>query len=130
MFLRNPHFCLLNQFFFNQCCAPFMVQYRKHHRFFFFLNILTYRCLFQAIFNHQKYTWLNIQSASSYFHQKGIKKPKMLKKILKVALHLIHSLFFPKKIFCTFANWTIDDTQHYFNKNWLDRQKCGFLRNT
>ena len=29
-----------------------------------------------------------------------------------------------------FAKWTIDGVQHQFNKNWLDRQKMGFLRNT
>ena len=49
MFLRNPHFCLSNQFLFNQCCSPSMVQFGKHHRFMFFLNILTFRGLFQVI---------------------------------------------------------------------------------
>ena len=34
-----------------------------------------------------------------------------------------------KNLWC-FPNWTIDGTQDWFNKNWLDRQKCGFLRNT
>ena len=29
-----------------------------------------------------------------------------------------------------FAKWTIDSMQHQFNKNWLDRQNMGFLRNT
>ena len=29
-----------------------------------------------------------------------------------------------------FAKWTIDGVQHQFNKNWLDRQNMGFLRNT
>jgi hypothetical protein len=29
-----------------------------------------------------------------------------------------------------FPNWTIDGAQHWFNKNYLGRQKCGFLRNT
>ena len=29
-----------------------------------------------------------------------------------------------------FPNWTIDGAQHWLNKNWLDRQKCGCLRNT
>ena len=29
-----------------------------------------------------------------------------------------------------FAKWTRDGVQHQFNKNWLDRQKMGFLRNT
>ena len=29
-----------------------------------------------------------------------------------------------------FTNWTIDGAQHQKNKNWLDRQNIGFLRNT
>ena len=29
-----------------------------------------------------------------------------------------------------FPNWSIDGAQHWLNKNWLGRQKCGFLRNT
>ena len=29
-----------------------------------------------------------------------------------------------------FAKWTRDGMQHEFNKNWLDRQKMGVLRNT
>ena len=29
-----------------------------------------------------------------------------------------------------FAKLTIDSVQHQFNKNWLDRQKMRFLRNT
>ena len=28
------------------------------------------------------------------------------------------------------TKWTIDGTQHQKNKNWLDRQNIGFLRNT
>jgi hypothetical protein len=29
-----------------------------------------------------------------------------------------------------FAKWTRHGVQHQFNKNWLTRQKMGFLRNT
>ena len=28
------------------------------------------------------------------------------------------------------TNWTIEGAQHLKNKNWLDRQNIGFLRNT
>ena len=28
------------------------------------------------------------------------------------------------------TKWTIDGAQHQKNKNWLDRQNIGFLRNT
>ena len=28
------------------------------------------------------------------------------------------------------TNWTIEGAQHQKNKNWLDRQYIGFLRNT
>jgi hypothetical protein len=34
VFLRNPIFCLSHQFFFNQCCAPSMVQFEKMQTFF------------------------------------------------------------------------------------------------
>ena len=29
-----------------------------------------------------------------------------------------------------FEKWTRDGMQHQFNKNWLNRPKMGFLRNT
>jgi hypothetical protein len=35
-----------------------------------------------------------------------------------------------KNILRCFENWTIDGAQHWFNKNWLGRQKMEFLRNT
>ena len=47
-----------------------------------------------------------------------------LKKSLKV------KILRKKNILRCFANWTIDGAQHWFNKNWLGRQKMGFLRNT
>ena len=34
MFLRNPIFCLLNQFLLNQCCAPSMVQFANMRTLF------------------------------------------------------------------------------------------------
>ena len=49
VFLRNPIFCLPNLFLLNQCCTPSMVQFAKHFRIFFFLNILTFRGLFQVV---------------------------------------------------------------------------------
>ena len=64
-------------------------------------------------------------------HQKSQKTQKNAKKKnLKVALHFVHSNSFYQKKVCTFANWTIGGAQHQFDKNWLERQKMGFLSNT
>ena len=64
-------------------------------------------------------------------NKKSIKNPKINENFFWKLLCIWYNqtLFSPKKV-CTFTNWTIDRAQHWFNKNWLDRQNIGFLSNT
>jgi hypothetical protein len=62
---------------------------------------------------------LNMSSASCHSHQKGIKKPKMVKKNFESSFtHLVHSnSFLQKSFFLIFAYHNIEDTQHQKIKN-------------
>ena len=75
-------------------------------------------------------------TSTASFHQKTFNLKKkyiflLVSYFLLLEKHPYKSKYWGKKMNqrC-FPNWTIDGVQHWFNKNWLARQKCGFLRNT
>ena len=54
VFLRNPHFCLSNQFLLKQCWAPSMVQFANVQKIFFgkkSLNVSNVKILSKNFFN-------------------------------------------------------------------------------
>ena len=124
--------CLSNQFLLNQCCAPSTVQ---------FANVQTF------LGEKKSLNVSNVKLLSNFFFQRfmGFFMPFCFQALIKGKIYIYLLVFYillletiPKtqntskftKEQDLFAKWTIDGVQHQFNKNWLGRQKLGFLRNT
>ena len=108
--LRNPIFCLSNQFSLNWCCTPSMVHFEKKYS-----SLVNFE-IFQAI-KSKKTAIRYLVTINQILKKKTSKKPnKLLKKNWKKLYICYIEILFPPKKVGTFSNSTIDGAQHWLKK--------------